>query len=450
MSIAEIETKIYHEILKEGMEKVREELLKQDKEIAEARDRGRYRHKGYGKSCIKTIMGPVEFQRRRYYDTEEKEYVYLLDEELEMEGFGKVSPLMAVTAVKLTAESTFRNAARQVEDLTGLSISHQAVWDVTQTVGQRLKAAESEKGTRETKILFEEADGIWLRLQGEDRKKHGDTHEMKIAIAYDGVEVNGKRRSCHGKIACAGFYESEDFREKSEEMVRETYDTDKIELRVLNGDGASWIFNRDEDVVTQLDVYHRNKAVVANIKEPEIRKAILKQLYKKDIDGVMEMIEAAYNSTDDEKEQEGIQNLLTYFKNNRERLVQYTRRGIKLPEINEELKYAKLGAMESNVFSLIGNRMKGRRKCWSISGGDNMATILCLKHTGRLDKALRAIRLPVIEKEVHRAEQTELNVSEVPRDETIGKGYNGFRNSSLQGYEWLRKIADYNMLEMHT
>lgn len=33
--------------------------------------------------------------------------------------------------------------------------------------------------------------------------------------------------------------------------------------------------------------------------------------------------------------------------------------------------------MESNVFTLIGNRMKGRRACWSIDGGNNLAALLC-------------------------------------------------------------------------
>lgn len=37
--------------------------------------------------------------------------------------------------------------------------------------------------------------------------------------------------------------------------------------------------------------------------------------------------------------------------------------------------------MESNVFTLIGNRMKGRRACWSIDGANNLAALLCEAHS---------------------------------------------------------------------
>ena len=37
--------------------------------------------------------------------------------------------------------------------------------------------------------------------------------------------------------------------------------------------------------------------------------------------------------------------------------------------------------MESNVFTLIGNRMKGRRECWSIDGANNLAVLLCKAHS---------------------------------------------------------------------
>jgi hypothetical protein len=67
-----------------------------------------------------------------------------------------------------------------------------------QQLGKRLDAKEQEtvalaaknegKGTLETKLLFEELDGIWLHLQGEDRKNHRKSKEMKVSIAYDRAE----------------------------------------------------------------------------------------------------------------------------------------------------------------------------------------------------------------------------------------------------------------------
>ena len=37
--------------------------------------------------------------------------------------------------------------------------------------------------------------------------------------------------------------------------------------------------------------------------------------------------------------------------------------------------------MESNVFTIIGNRMKVRRACWSINGANNLAALLCKAHS---------------------------------------------------------------------
>lgn len=61
----------------------------------------------------------------------------------------------------------------------------------------------------------------------------------------------------------------------------------------------------------------------------------------------------------------------------------YYDRGIKIPETRQpgEVHQARLGSMESNVFKLIGNRMKGHRACWNIDGANNLAALLCKVHS---------------------------------------------------------------------
>jgi len=431
MSIVELETKCYRECLEYGRKKLLEELKVRDEALAKERDKSRYRNKGFADTCIKTLMGPVEFRRRRYYDTEDGKFVFLLDEDLEMGGFGKISPTVAVLAVKAASEATYREAAREITDVTGLSISHQTVWDLTQTAGGKLRETESTTGEKKTKILFEEADGIWLHLQGKDRKTHGKSAEMKIAISYDGIEKanKGKRRICDGKTACAGIMPVEEFRRKIERTVRSVYDTEAIDTRVLNGDGAEWIFSRGDHVIKQLDIYHRNKALITGISDKGLIKEITSKLYEKDISGALGLIEAYMNSIEDEDKRIKAKGLYNYYSNNRDKLINYNRRGLKLPEINKGLSYARLGAMESNVFSLIGNRMKGHRKSWSIEGANNMAEILCLKHTGRLDEALKKIDMPVncFEEE----DDTNSILSSWQMPETVGKGYNGYKTADL-------------------
>lgn len=46
---------------------------------------------------------------------------------------------------------------------------------------------------------------------------------------------------------------------------------------------------------------------------------------------------------------------------------------IEVPLTSGVTHNARLGSMEGNVFSLIGNRMKGRRACRRVDGGNHLA-----------------------------------------------------------------------------
>ena len=104
----------------------------------------------------------------------------------------------------------------------------------------------------------------------------------------------------------------------------------------------------------------------------------------------LEVIEASIESTLDPKEQKNRRDLYTYFHNHRHALIPYyQRRGRKVPLPNEGQKPARMGSMESNIFTIVGNRMKHNRTCWSVAGANNLAALLALHHTGQLRRVLR-------------------------------------------------------------
>ena len=236
-----------------------------------------YRHKGQRQTSIKTVMGTAEYSRAVYQRKNEdgtKSCVFLLDEALGLEISGQMSDNLAEMMTVAACNSTYREAARAVSKMTGQSISHQAAWNVVQELGQRvgaqeeraarLAAASKGTGTLEAKLLFEEQDGIWLKLQGKSRKKHGASHEMKLGIAYDGAKEVGKERyELSNKVACANFESAEKFQKRMEGAIAQTYNVDEIEMRFINGDGAAWIKQAitDDTVHFQLDPFHRNKAI---------------------------------------------------------------------------------------------------------------------------------------------------------------------------------------------
>lgn len=425
-----------------------------------------YRNHGLRKTTIKTILGAIEYKRRMYRDKEEcavKKYVYLLDEYLGLDKIGFISSTVSHLIVEGTTQTTYRSAAEDVTSLTGLSISHQACWNVTQKAGElvrkehekeAVKAEQNEgEGKIETRILYEEKDGIYLHIQGKDREKSSKgSLEMKVGIAYDGVRFQRKKRGYRKhldhKVAYASFEKTKDFRRKVTGVIASEYQTDTIEQWILNGDGAPWIRNsRRKAGIYELDEFHWNKALTEKLNEPAIRKEIREMIYKGKVEQAVDVLEASIESTEDEKEQEKRRDLYEYFYENQEGLVDYRQRGIEiLPTRSEEVHHANLGSMESNVFTLIGNRMKGRRMSWSVQGGNNLAALLCLKHTGRMDRLFNNAE------EWHPKEEEEeyplpLSASQVPQ--RVGKGKLFYKNADLTDsvkYDFLMKLAHGTML----
>ena len=356
-----------------------------DKELMKAHDRKVYRNKGYQKTVVKTIMGEVEYSRAVYEvknEDETKAYVYLLDEKMGIKGTGFMSGLLTAEIAEAVCRGTYRNAAQSISEKTVQRISHQAAWNVTQQLGQAVEkqeerlaalAAKNEgNGTLETKILFEERDGIWLSLLGETRKKHGKSHEMKVSIAYDGAERIGKKQyRLTNKVAATNFESAPKFHKCTEGIVANSFDVDEIEIRIVNGDGANWIkqHTHDDTACFQLDTFHRNQAIITAAPDENSQKAMFKLLYDKKIEELLMYIDALANRADDEKQAENLRSLLTYLTNNREGLIPYKRRGLNLPEAPEGKEYRGLGAMESNIFTIIGNRMKGGRLVGALTAG---------------------------------------------------------------------------------
>ena len=455
ISINTLEEEIYRYSCELGREMLKTILTRIDDKLMEERDRREYRHKGKRGTVLKTIMGEVEYERAIYEYKDEngkKSYVYLLEETLGFNTIGFVSDILAERIAETSCEMSYRKAAQAVSELTGQIISHTGAWNVVQRLGERLdkkecKAAALAKahqgeGRNETKLLFEEQDGVYLNLQGEDRKKVGNSAEMKVAMAYTGAKKTGQKRyNLTGKVACANFEGIDSFISRKEGVIAETYNVDEIEMRILNGDGANWIKRSvtDETVHYQLDTFHRNKAIMQCVSDPEARKIIFKLLYSKQIDLLFKVIEAYSNSTGDPKEQENYLQLLKYFQSNNDGLTSYKRRGLDLPPPSDGVEYRGCGAMESNIYTIISHRMKHRRANWSIRGGNNLARLLTLKATGKLSEVLSGLVSMTLPLKYSEEVQTVLSSSKI--SERIGKGYNGFSKSTIPTtLKWMKDL----------
>ena len=408
-----------------------------DEHLAKSRDKKQYRHKGKRWTSLKTLMGEVAYGRTVYetkLESGETACVYLLDEALRLDTFGKVTSNLAARIAECASVCSYREAAERVSSMTGQTISHGGAWNVIQNLGERLSEVEKEQsyrakdgrgsGENVTPILFEEADGVWINMQGKDRPKKGRKCEMKMAAAYDGWEKEGKDRyRLRNKVMVCGFEESKEFQRKKEGAIAATFDTDEITIRILNGDGGGWIKGGlvDADVHFQLDPFHKNREITRKVRDESQRETIRRLLSEKRVTDCLTFIKGIAEIAEEEVDKKNLMGLYEYFSNNKEGLLPYQERGLRLPEPPAGVEYRNLGTMEHHVCDGAAKRMKHQKASWSKAGAGNLGRLLCRKVCGSLYETVTSLsRVTLPEHYTERIEEI-LSAARAPKKD--GKGY---------------------------
>lgn len=408
ISFKELEKKIFKYVCEIGCEMTRIMLESYDDALAGKRNKQKYRNKGKRPTCIKTVYGTVEYNRRIYRtiaENGEKAYVYLLDEEMHMDKIGMISGNLAEKIAMTVTEAPYRVTAETISSTCGQSISAGGVWNMMQRLGEKISEeeeyavkqmnAEQTEGKKEIPVLFEEMDGVWLNMQDNHHKKM-KKQEMKVFTMYEGWDAEKEkqnRSTLVEKTMLAGMEKSVEFHEKREACIRKKYDADEIGQRILNGDGGSWIKETyDPEAIFQLDRYHICQEIIRKISDKEAQKEI-RELFE--ADKTVEMLEyiktyATSVESPDEKDSQSkkAMELYKYLENNREGLLPYDKRGIRIEEPPEGVIYKGMGVQESQNCTVITLRMKHRRMRWSVNGANNLAKALYRKENRELTETI--------------------------------------------------------------
>ena len=434
-----LEEEIYAMGCKMARKAMVEFLEKLDKRLMEQRDKSILRHKGYKKGCIKTLMGEVEYTRAVYEvvdENAEKKHIYLLDEYMNFDCIGFISANLAERIADSACESSYAHTAENISRLTGQTISHTTAWNVVQKLGQSIEEQENRCtklnkenklcGTRETKVLFEEADGVFVKLQGKHRSKGHKNAEIKIAIFHEGWKQTGtKRYELSEKTVVCGMDSGKEFNARKEAQIAKKYNIDEIEQRIFNSDGGQWIksmYKEDIDICYQLDPFHIRKAIKASSPGGEYEKNIQIFLKQGKLDEMFEYIKTVADSLETTEAEEKVRKLYTYLNENKRGLLPYQRKIEHLPMLNEGLEYRNMGNCEHNVYLTVAKRMKHRSSTWSPQGSLNLCKILCLKASHRLTDTIKNIT--TLELPDHYAEEiTHKIISAGRTPKAVGKGY---------------------------
>ena len=409
----ELEKKIFKFVCFLGCMLIKLFLERYDEKLKRTRDKSKYRDKGYRENTVKTVMGPVTYRRTMYIENEngKQRTMFLLDESLKICAIGKVSQNLAETAVEVVVNSTsYRKASENIESMTGESISHEALRTLTVEIGDKIEQKENEeiklmekhelvKGLKEIAALFEEADGIWINLQGKDRKQALDKQkkecekkgkrfnpkarvktELKLHVMYEGWKKGDKRHSLVSKRYMAGIMSPKRIKALRDARVYQTYDEEKIQLRVTNGDGAAWTKGTTaKGGIYQKDNFHIHQEIIRDVPK-EYRSGIEKLLEKKEYSKIPKAIEQLkYEVGGEEKAVKKLDVLKSYLRQDLERYQDILKKqGKELPEAPEGVEYRNMGTQESQIFSMLKVRLCSGRKSFSKNGANALAKVCVL------------------------------------------------------------------------
>ena len=419
MDFKSLEQTIFSAMCKVACEAVAEYLHRWDQIIMSRRDTSEYRSVDRRPSSIKTVMGLVHYERY-YCKRKSGGYVFLLDEAMGVgKGYGLVSENLAEQTILECSDKSYRKAAQSISSLTGQTLSRMGAWQIVQAFGERVKMQEErleeldsegsfgQLGNIACPALFTEFDDVWLNIQREKRQKVGDPaakarkrigrRPMHIGTAYTGwVQKKDGSYETVDKFAYAAFSESKNFISRFEALLRHRFDMDGVELMLVNGDGEGWIKTvaENNDAVLQLDPFHRRQAIMRAVKDKDERKKLYDALSGKDVEKAIDVICSLIGKTSDVPSLKRLVALLIYFDGNKDNLLPWQERGLRIPAAPEGVVYRNMGVQEHNNCDLITQRMKHRKGSWSPAGANNMARALCLRNTIGLDAMLEPLPDP--------------------------------------------------------
>lgn len=387
-----------------------------DKKLMNSRDKKKYRHKGLRETTVNTVMGEVKYKRVMYEIEEEgvTKTVYLLDEKLKISEEGKISSNLVEKVIEtVPITDSYRKAEEVIETATNTTISHEKIRQIIIKIGDKITQKEKEEkkllkqekliaGEKEIPALFEEADGLWINLQGKDRKEELEKSkkeckkkgkkfnskrkiktEIKLHVMYEGWKKEDARHSLVNKQYIAGIMKPKEIAEIRNARVYQKYKEENIELRVVNGDGAKWTKGiTPKGGIYQKDEFHIQQEITRDLPK-EYREKMQELVGQKDYVKIDQAIEGLkYELGGEEKKIKKLNALKSYLSSDLERYTDKT----EIPEAPEGIEYRTMGTQESQIFSKLKKRFCSGRKAFSKHGANSLSKICVLSEKFEIEE----------------------------------------------------------------
>ena len=410
-----LEKKVYKFVCFFGCLIIKLMLEAYDRKLMENRDKKKYRHKGLRETSVNTVMGEIKYKRVMYEIQEEgiTKTVYLLDETLKISVEGKVSSNLVEKVIEtVPVTDSYRKAEEVIDTTTNTSLCHEKIREIILKIGDKITNKEKEErklfdknqlvaGLKEVTALFEEADGLWINLQGKDRKKRLDKQkekckkenkefnsrqkiktELKLHVMYEGWKKDDKRHTLVNKQCISGIMKPKEIRELRDARVFQQYDVSSIKLRVTNGDGAKWTKGiTAKGGIYQKDQFHIMQEIVRDVPK-EYRNIITELVNTKQFNKIQAVIEGLkYELGGEYTAVKKLNKLQSYLSNDLARYQDI----VEVPEAPEGIEYRNMGTQESQIFSKLEKRFCSGRKAFSEHGANALAKVCVLNEKFSLE-----------------------------------------------------------------
>ena len=393
LNFAMIEKTLFNATLETFQRSLVEILSILDRYLMAKRNKNRYEYKERKEKTLITMLGEVTIKRRYYWDTEQKEWVFLLDELLGLESTAVSDSLQELVTIWATKGPSYRDVRDRLSDLFNNQIlSHEKIRQLlieSSELLQRKEAPEEKK--KKVRILFIEADGFWTGVQkrGDKTKKKRET---KLVVVHEGWE---KRQAGDYKLKNPIYltsYRSEkaaDFWDRVYLKIWSKYeDLGSIPI-IINGDFASWIrggVDCFKNGFYQYDRFHLKRDIRKLLSQNQDNcKAALCAVDENVPEKLLKLLAEEHTLTKDKD----IFEFIVRLKPHQETVIDYRERLAKKNyQLPEDLRG--MGAAESNVdrFKL---RTSKRGRAWSARGLEAILNMLGMLYEGTLKEAIAGL-----------------------------------------------------------
>ena len=340
--------------------------------------------------------------------------VYLLDKVLNISAEGKVSSNLVEKVIEtVPVTDSYRKSEKVIEETTNTTLSHEKIRNIVVKIGEKITNKEKEErklfdkkqliaGLKEVTALFEEADGLWINLQGKDRKEKLEKNkkkaekenkkfnpkmkiktELKLHVMYEGWKKDDVRHSIVNKQYIAGIMKPKEIAKLRDARVFTQYDENKIKLRVINGDGAKWTKGITvKGGIYQKDQFHIMQEIVRDVPK-EYRNIFTELINKKQFNKIQSAIDGLkYELGGEYKVVKKLNKLQSYLSGDLERYQDI----VEVPEAPEGIEYRNMGTQESQIFSKLKKRFCSGRKAFSIYGANALSKVCVLSEKFKIDE----------------------------------------------------------------